>query len=89
MKDFESRVVEHGDGGWTLWVQQSGSGPFAVLEGYPGNLPDGRGVKGRETNAALRLHVQDYEDGSVAEILVDGHEQRPSAYGFRARIPQW
>ncbi|WP_018951697.1 hypothetical protein [Thioalkalivibrio sp. AKL12] len=82
MKDFESRVVEHGDGGWTLWVRQPGGGPFAILEGYPGNLPDGLGVMGRETSAALSLHMEDDKDGSVAEILVDGHEQSAKRIRF-------
>ena len=82
MEDFESRVVEHGNGGWTLWVQQPGSGPFAVLEGYPRNLPDGRGVMGRETNAALSLHLEDDKDGSVAEIYLDGHAQNAKRIRF-------
>ncbi|AKJ95349.1 hypothetical protein TVD_08240 [Thioalkalivibrio versutus] len=84
MEDFESRVVEHGDGGWTLWVQQPGSGPLAVLESHPGTSANGRGLA-RCGPAALSLRLEDDRDGlggSIAEVHVGGHEPRAKRIRF-------
>ena len=84
MEDFESRVVEHGNGGWTLWVQQPGSGPFAVLESHPATSASERGLA-RCGPAALSLRLEDDREGlggSIAEIHVGGHEPRAKRIRF-------